>query len=118
MKLLIVMIALFSMMPVQAAMVSSQSAIDQHLQIQDRQQLLSALSTSEVEQKLISLGVDPSMAQARIESLTPQEIATLNQELEELPAGGIVGTVVGVLIILAVLDLLGVTDLFDFIDPI
>jgi hypothetical protein len=118
MKFIILAISLLAVLPVQAAMVTTQSAIDQQLQIVDKHQILAALETKEVEQKLISLGVDKAHAQARIERLTSQEVAVLNQQLEELPAGGVVGTVITVFIVLGVLDLLGVPDVFDFIDPI
>jgi hypothetical protein len=112
MKLIILALSLLAILPVQAGMVSSQSVIDRQLHIEDKHQLLAALDTVAVEDKLISLGVDKANAQARIERLTPQEVAVLNQQLEELPAGGVVGTVITVFIVL------GVLDLFDFIDPI
>jgi len=118
MKYLILVLSLFAVLPVQAGMVTSQSVIDRQFHIEDKQQLLVALDTAAVEEKLIALGVDKAKAQARIERLTPQEVAVLNQQIEELPAGGVVGTVITVFIVLGVLDLLGVTDLFDFIDPI
>ena len=40
-------------------------------------------------------------------------------QINDAPAGsGIVGTIVTVLVVVAVLDLLGITDAYSFIDPI
>lgn len=83
-----------------------------------RQQVLSYVDNDAVQQRLVALGVDSDMAKSRIASMTSSEIASLNAQIDELPAGGIVGTVVTVLVVIAVLDLLGVTDVFSFIDPI
>ena len=50
--------------------------------------------------------------------MTQEEINALNSQLNEMPAGGIVGVVVTVLVVVAVLDLMGITDVYPFINPI
>jgi hypothetical protein len=51
--------------------------------------------------------------------MTSAEITALNSQMQDMPAAGsIAGTVLTVLIVITVLDLLGVTDVFSFIDPI
>lgn len=84
----------------------------------DKQQILSYVDSDAVQQQLIALGVDSDMAKLRISSMTSSEIASLNAQMDDMPAGGVVGTVVTILLVIAVLDLLGVTDVYSFIDPI
>ena len=84
----------------------------------DKQQVLSFVGNAQVQQKLIELGVSPADAQLRIANMTQQEINALNSQLNEMPAGGIVGVVVTVLVVVAVLDLMGLTDVYPFINPI
>ena len=64
---------------------------------------------------LVDLGVDPADASARVRALTDAELATLDSQLAELPAGGVgfVELVGIVAIVLIVLELLGVTNVFS-----
>jgi hypothetical protein len=50
--------------------------------------------------------------------MTNSEISQLNSQLNDAPAGGVVGAVLTVLAIIAILDLVGVTDVYPFIRPI
>jgi hypothetical protein len=84
----------------------------------NKQQVLSFVGNAQVQNKLIELGVSPADAQLRIANMTHAEINALNSQLNEMPAGGIVGTVVTVLVVVAVLDLMGITDVYPFINPI
>ncbi len=63
---------------------------------------------------MVKLGVDPADASARVQSLTAEELGLLEENLAELPAGGVgVVEVVGIVaIVLIVLELLGVTNVF------
>ena len=76
------------------------------------------MDNAEVQQKLIELGVSPDDAKQRIAGMTIAELDALNSQLNEMPAGGIVGTIVTVLVVIAVLDVLGITDVYPFIRPI
>jgi hypothetical protein len=67
--------------------------------------------------------VDRNEALARLASLSDQEVQEIAGRIDELPAGQ--NVVVGVLVIagvvfivLVIMDLLGVTDVFPFINPI
>ncbi|MBU1437120.1 MAG: PA2779 family protein, partial [Gammaproteobacteria bacterium] len=71
-----------------------------------------------VQNKLIELGVSPADAQMRIANMTQDELNALNTQLNEMPAGGIIGTIVTVLVVVAVLDLMGITDVYPFIRPL
>ena len=76
------------------------------------------VSREDVQNKLVSLGVSGDDAIARINGMTDSEIAQLNNDINEAPAGGIVGAVLTVLAVIAILDLAGVTDVYPFIRPI
>lgn len=102
----------------QAAPFSSDVVMAEQQYQFDKQQVLAFVDRSEVQQKLMELGVSPTDAKLRIASMTADEINALNGQLNEMPAGGIVGAVVTVLAVVAILDLLGVTDVYPFIRPI
>jgi flagellar motor component MotA len=84
----------------------------------NKQQVLNMIDDATVQHKLIALGVNADDALKRLDAMTPQEVTELNRQLNEAPAGGIVGTVVTVLVVVAVLDLMGITDVYPFIRPI
>jgi len=73
-----------------------------------------ALSRADVQAELVSLGVDPADAVARVAALSDAELAQVSQELQTLPAGGDgLLTVIGIVfIVLLILELTGVTDIF------
>ena len=56
-----------------------------------------------VEQQLIELGVDPADATRRVNQMTDLQIASLQGEITELPAGGAISTTNLLLIILLVI---------------
>ena len=98
----------------QAAIITTDIAID----ITDRNQQINrinkVLARESVQSILIELGVDPADASARVQSLTAEELQTLDESLAELPAGGVgIVEVVGIVaIVLIVLELLNVTNFF------
>ncbi len=72
------------------------------------------LAREDVRGQLVQMGIDPAVAEQRVDALTPAEIAQLQPHLDSLPAGGdgllvVVGVVFVVLIIL---ELVGVTNIF------
>ena len=72
------------------------------------------LAREEVRSRLEHYGVDPVAAEQRIAALTDQELSLLATELENLPAGGNLLGVAGVVfIVLLILELVGVIDIFN-----
>ena len=57
----------------------------------------------QIKQQLIELGVEPVEADARVRQMTDQQISSLKGEIANLPAGGAVGTIELLLIILIVI---------------
>jgi hypothetical protein len=81
-----------------------------------RDQVTRFLGRAEVRAQMQALGVDPDTARARVAALSDDEIASLADQLDQLPAGGsdVLTAVVVVFLILVILDLLGVTNIFPF----
>ena len=95
-----------------AAVVSTQDALAME-QRQDRiAQVHATLARKEVRQAMIELGVDPVQAQLRVASLSNQELAELGGRLDDLPAGGILGLIGAVFVVLLILEVTGVIDIF------
>ncbi len=73
-----------------------------------------ALAQDSVRKQMVALGVDPLDAQARVAALTDSELQTLDRQIGELPAGGDLLAVIGVVfVVLLVLELVGVTNIFQ-----
>lgn len=103
----------------QAAVVSNQQIIHKTFQADDKQALLQTITREDVKQQLLSMGVSSADIESRINQMTHEEIALLNQQVTELPAGAsALGTVAFVFLVLVITDLLGATDIFPFINPV
>lgn len=98
-----------------AAMIGTPEVLVEQQQRVDRQQLLSMLDDQGVQDKLQAMGVEREQVEARINSLTSAELAQFNQQLEEAPAGGILGVIVLLLVIFIITDMLCATDIFSFV---
>jgi hypothetical protein len=109
-----------SIAPAQAAMVGTTQAIAAQQGTLDRARLASLLERADLQAQLAAMGVDVQEARERVASLTDAEVARLNQQVGELPAGAnsALGIVVLVLLILFITDLLGTTDVFPFVHPL
>jgi hypothetical protein len=109
------LISLPMMQSAGAAIISTETAIE----IAERQDRIDhineVLARESVQNTLIRYGVDPTDASARVAALTDSELQTLEQQLEQLPAGGtgIVEVIGIVAIVLVILELLGVTNFFS-----
>ena len=86
-----------------------------------RERIEAILATSEVRDQMVALGVDPMEADARVASMTDQELAEIAGRLDQLPAGEGIG-IGGVLIILfvvfgiaVIVDALGLINIFPFV---
>lgn len=100
----------------QAGMIGTEAVVNAAQVQQDRERLRSALNRDDVQAQLIARGVDPAQVQARVDSLTDQEVQTLNGKLDQLPAGGdALGLLVFIFIVLLITDILGFTNIFPFV---
>jgi hypothetical protein len=107
--------------PAYAAMVSTGEILNQGQRNLDRERLSMLLDRSEVRNHLEAWGIDTKEAQARVDSLTDQEIAEIAAQMDQMPAGGdglgiLVGAALLVFLVLLITDLLGLTDVFPFVE--
>ena len=69
------------------------------------------LAHEEVRLQMEALGVDPLLATERLASLTDVQLQQLSLNIQEAPAGGALGVVVAVLVIILLLEILGITNM-------
>ena len=106
--------------PLLAAMVPTESTIYQFKAQDARDHLKTLISKNDIENALISQGIDPDEAKARVDSLSDSEVIEVADKIEQLPAGGgVFGAVIGaaliVFLVLLLTDILGYTDVFPFV---
>ncbi|WP_022963071.1 PA2779 family protein [Halopseudomonas pelagia] len=103
----------------QASMIGTQDVISQEQVSVDREALKSMLSDEAVQEKMASMGVSSDQVEQRINSLTADELAYFNAQLDEAPAGaGILGVIVLFLVIFIITDLLCATNVYKFVNCI
>jgi len=114
-----VMLSLQLPMAAQAAMVSTSEMMPSTTLSMDRAGLIEQLQKKELQNQMIGLGVDPAMVISRVENMTEAEVISLNEKIQEMPAGeGILGLIVLLFIVFIITDALGVTDVFNFVHPL
>jgi hypothetical protein len=106
-----------------AGLVTTEQVVDAKAAASDRERLAAVLLRDDVRQQMEALGVDRDEAMARLASLSDQEIQQIAGKIDELPAGqsfiaGVLIVAGAVLLALVILDLVGVTDVFTFINPV
>ena len=97
-----------------AAFISTETLIGAEAEDTTRAQIQAMLARDDVRAELIQLGVEPDMAEKRIAALTPSELQFLHRHIEELPAGaGALALIGAVFLVLLILELVGVTNVFN-----
>lgn len=106
-------------LPAQAALVGTGEVLSEARAQVDRQELVEAIERDEVSARLEAMGVDPADARARVERMTDAEVATLQQRIDQMPAGGdALGVVLVVFLVFVITDALGATNIFPFINEV
>ena len=105
----------------QAKMVTTDQVLEHADPASDRERVESFILREDVQKQLVLLGIDSEEAASRVASLSNEEIQQIAGRLDELPAGeGGVGVIVGAILIiflvLLITDLLGLTDVFPFVN--
>jgi hypothetical protein len=106
--------------PLLAAMVPTEAPIYK-INAQDaRDHLKTLISRNDIKNALISQGIDPMEAKARVDSLSDSEVIEVADKIEQLPAGGgafgaVIAASVIVFLVLLITDILGHTDVFPFV---
>jgi hypothetical protein len=115
----------FIFMPVQsvfAAMIGTEELMNNPETQAARATVRAFMERRDVQDILIARGIDPLEARARLNSLSDAEVQTIAAKIDELPAGGsVVGAVIIIIVVaflvLLITDMLGLTNIFTFINP-
>ena len=103
---------------IHAAMLDTGVVIGEDTQhIRDR--LDNLLAREEVRRALEARGVSMSEAQARVNALTDEQLHRIAGQLDSLPSGqgvsSVVGAAVFIFLVLLITDILGLTNVFPFV---
>jgi len=97
-------------LPAQAGLVSTESVAAAG----SRDRIAVILERADVQSRLEAFGVSPTDVKARVAAMSDAEAAQLAGQIDSLPAGGIIGAIVLVFIVLLITDILGFTKIFPF----
>lgn len=89
--------------PVQAAMIDNNEIITQQARDARLSEIQAFMARDDVRAQMESLGVDPALATRRAAALTGDELQSVAQNIEAVPAGGDVGLGIILLIVLILL---------------
>jgi len=102
-----------------AALIGTEELMGSQEAADARAYIANVLAREDIQRELIARGIDPIEAQARVSTLTDQEAIRFAGTMEQLPAGGVIGTIVGVAVfvflVLLITDILGYTNIFPFV---
>ena len=71
-----------------------------------------------IQVQLEEAGISPADSALRVSGMSDEQVIQVHKRMDEMPAGaGAAGTILLVFAILAITDLMGVTDIFPFIRP-
>ena len=100
-----------------AGMIGTEAVVNAAQLQQDRERLRNVFNRDDVKAQLLARGVDPAQVQARVDSLSDQEVQSLSGKLDQAPAGGdsFLGALVFVFVVLLITDILGFTNIFPFV---
>jgi hypothetical protein len=112
-------------MPVQsifAAMVNTDTVLAGGEMLPAREKVRAFLDRKDVQAVLTARGINPQEAKARVDSLSDSEVGIISAKIDQLPAGGdalgfVIVLVVVFFLVLLITDMLGLTNIFTFINP-
>lgn len=96
-----------------AGLIDTATVVEAGQRTADLATIRAGLDREDVRAELVSLGVSEQVVDTRLAALTDAELHDLAGRMEELPAGGDLLAVIGVVfIVLLILELVGVIDIF------
>jgi hypothetical protein len=104
-----------------AALVTTDQVLAESAGAGDRERVLAFLGRADVREQMVALGVDPAEAAARVAALSDPQVREIAGRLDQLPAGqsavaAVIGAILIIFLVLLVTDLLGLTDVFPFVN--
>jgi hypothetical protein len=95
-----------------AGMIGTQTLIENLNSNDSRVRVEEFIARENVREQIIALGADPAEVQDRLAALTAGELRLLEQEIDNMPAGGILVVIGIVFVVLIILELTGTIDIF------
>ena len=89
-----------------AALVTTEQAIGQPEQASTRAMVRTFLSRDDIRRQMVEMGVDADEASARVDSLSDAELVEVAMQIEDMPAGKGVGSIVVILLLLVLILLI------------
>ena len=113
-----ILLSLTPLLPAQAAIIGNDQVVNRSLSHQTRDGLQQLFEQETAQQQLQELGVNPDQIKIRIDRLTDAELARINQQVNDLQAGGdVLGILLVIFLVFVITDIFGATDIFPFINP-
>ena len=85
-------------------MVDTRQVLKENYHDLNRERLCGFLDRAEVRAQLEARGIDPEIARAQIDALTDEELATIVDRLDQLPAGGdAIGAILGAAVLVFII---------------
>ncbi len=100
-------------MPASAGVIGTQTLLDAEQSVGSLERVEAFVARDRVRDQMIAFGVDPEEVRQRLSALTQEELSLLDGQLETLPAGGLLAVIGVVFIVLLILELVGVTNIFN-----
>ena len=116
-KRLMVLIMSFSLLGISlpsisyAGIIGTQTLIENSQSNDSHVRVEEFIARDNVREQIIALGADPAEVQDRLSALTVDELRLLEQEIDNLPAGGILVIIGIVFVVLIILELTGTIDI-------
>ena len=116
--LLSILLALMPLLPAQAVMIGNEQIVSQSQSQQTRDGLQKLFEQETARQQMQAWGVNPNQIKSRIDSMTDSELTRINQQVNDLQAGGdVLGILLVIFLVFVITDIIGATDVFPFINP-
>lgn len=99
-----------------AAMIGTESVIEQTQTLQNRERVEAFMARGDVQAQLEKMGIQSDNAKSRVAAMTDDEINQVAGKLDTLPAGGVEvwAIILIILIVLIITDFLGWTKIFPW----
>ena len=95
-----------------AGIIGTQTLIENQQSNDSQARIEEFIARDNVREQIIALGADPLEVQDRLAALTADELHLLEQEIDNMPAGGILVIIGVVFVVLIILELVGAIDIF------
>ena len=96
-----------------AGIIGTQTFVETQQTENARARVEAFISRDHVREQMIALGADPAEVHERLAALTGDELRLLEQNIDTMPAGGILALIGAVFVVLLILEITGVINIFS-----